>query len=126
MGKFDSKERNRDANLSLDKYIEQLKDYKEKAAKVFQMSGSNSYSAYVLSALQYAIDVAQGKNVTNEDRVAVLKSAEELTKNALSFHNKFAKVRENIERKSEEKRVASTQRIACMFAQENPREMGWR
>ncbi len=98
MGKFKSNESNGDNNLSLDKYVEKLKDYKEKAEKVFRMGGSNPYSVYVLSSLQFAIDVAQGKAVTAEERKAVLRSAEELTTNALGFHNKFAKTRENIER----------------------------
>lgn len=102
MGSFNHNEGNGETDLSLDKYIEQLKDYKEKAKKVFQMSDSKSYSTYVLSALEYAIDIAQGKVASNEEKTEVLRSAEDLTKNALSFHNKFAQIRENIAQKEKE------------------------
>lgn len=96
MGNFNPREGNEDTNLSLEKYIALLKDYKEKAIKVFKMSDSKSYSDYVLNSLEYAINVAQGKVVSNEEKAAVLRSAEELTKSALSFHNKFAQIKENI------------------------------
>lgn len=102
MGNFKSNEGKSDVNLSLDNYIKQLKDYKEKAAKVFQMGGPNSYSDYVLSSLQQAIDVAQGKRVTYAERATVLKSAEELTQNALNFQNKFAQFKETMEQNAQE------------------------
>jgi len=105
MGSFKPNEGNGDNNLSLEKYIELLKDYKEKAIKVFQMGDSKSYSNYVLSALEYAINVAQGKSASNEEKATVLRSAEELTKSALSFHNKFAQIRDNIEQKESKESV---------------------
>lgn len=100
MGSFN--EGNEDTNLSLEKYVELLKDYKEKAKKVFQMSDSKSYSEYVLSSLEYAINVAQGKTASIEEKAAMLRSAEELTKSTLSFHNKFAQIKDNVDQEKHE------------------------
>ena len=85
------------ADLSLDKYIAQLIDYKNKATKIFEMGGTKSYTTYVLSSLQYAIDVAQEKNVISDtEKKAVLESAKNLTNSALIFHTKFTQTREDI------------------------------
>ncbi len=101
MGKFNHSERKEEGNLSLDKYMERLRNLIA-TVKVRQTMNVGSCFDYVLvalqGALQDAIDIAQGKVVSNEDKVAVLKNVEELTKSALSFHNnKFAQIRENTE-----------------------------
>lgn len=85
-----------EVDLSLDSYIQLLIDYRNKAQKVFSMGVPNPNVNYVVSALDYAIKVAQGKSqISKEEREAVLKSAEELTKSAMQFHSKFAKLRES-------------------------------
>lgn len=97
MGNFEP-EKGNGADLSLDKYIKQLIDFK-KAIKIFEMSGTKPYAIYV-GALQYAIDVAQGKSaVSDAEKKAVLDSAKELTRSALGFHNKVAQIREDIKYK---------------------------
>lgn len=89
-------------DLSLDSYIKLLTDYRSKAEKVFGMGVPNPNVNYVVSALDYAIKVAQGKGqISTEEKQAVLRSAEELTKSAMQFHSKFAKLRDSINQQEE-------------------------
>lgn len=90
MGSYNSNQSQDDSKLSLDEYVRQLKDYKEKAYRVFTMSGSGF--EYVLSALQYAIDVAQGKNVVNEEHDFVSKKDDDSNAAPLTFHKKFSQI----------------------------------
>lgn len=75
-------------DLSLDSYVNQLTDYKEKAKKVFGMGSPNPNLNYVIKALDAAIQVAQGKGNVNEEEIRdVMRSTEALTKRAIKFYS---------------------------------------
>jgi hypothetical protein len=53
MNDFKSNDRGDEiSQLSLEPYLELVKDYRDKAIKVYQMGGPKSHAKYVLNALQ--------------------------------------------------------------------------
>ncbi|MDF1757695.1 MAG: hypothetical protein P1U74_05300 [Legionellaceae bacterium] len=97
MASLDSKKVRID--LSLEEKVTELERMKTNAEKLMSMGTPNAKLKYVVSSLQYAIDVGHGKNaqMPQEMREDVVKSAKNLTNSAMSFHsqfNKFAAIRE--------------------------------
>ncbi len=87
---------NTDRVQELRNSVQELEDIKMKAEKVFAMGNSNKDFKYVLEALQYAIDVGQGKSPSlpaSEKKEELFAATKDLATNAMGFHNKFAKLR---------------------------------
>jgi len=96
MSIFKSEQQKQKLDLNIERNIKELIDMKMKAEKVFAMhSVSDPRTKYVLSALQYAIDVAQGKRPASLEARAAEANAVKVAGGdvAQKYQNKFATMR---------------------------------